>query len=610
MKLIYSLFARVRGRSPISSVAVGKAKSSCFERALLVLGLVMLLALGVRAQTVTQTLALRAGWNAVWLDIEPTNSNVNVVLAGVPLVSLWTFADRITSVDFIEDLNEPVWNRARWLVHVPTNRLESFQNTLFTMPAKRAYLLQVSNAFTLRVTGRPLWRNRPWTPDAYTLRGFPVDPENPPDFNTFFRPSAAHADRATGQLQKIYRLNSFGQWSLVSPGDRITYGEAYWVYTKGGSDYIAPLEVRLVAGDSLDFGASVSSTTLGFKHQNGSSVGLSLPGNVGPSPLVYQPFTPGSRNEWVAFTDPLVVPPSAAHQLRLAIRRNNLTSGRYTSVLEIRDGAGTRIQLGVSAMTPPATENGAGGRNAAANGFKPAAVDPADPAGLWVGNAKIDSVNEVNSTAGAADPKPVGNHFSLRLMVHVDGSGTARLLKEVVQMWQNGTTTEDANGEPVAENPGRFVLVTDERLFPNFRGATLLDGTSVGRRLSTIGYDFDAPAGSKALTLTGAFGGDHVLSGTIQLDPQFPTNPFRHKFHPDHDNRNTPPGRTEVYQVTRQIFLQFSNAPPPGVQAMDYGYLVKAGAYRETVTGLNKTPITCQGIFQLRRVCNVAVLNQ
>ena len=566
----------------------------------------------VHAQSVTQSFNLRAGWNAIWLEVEPANSEVNAVLAGTPLVSLWTYAERLTSVDFIADVNEPVWNRSRWLVHVPTNRLESFQNTLFAMPGKRAYLLQVSNAFTLEITGRPVWRQRAWAPNAYTLRGLPVDPGNPPDFNTFFHPSSAHFDQAAGRLQKIYRLNRLGQWSLVSSSERITYGEAYWVFTKGGSDYVAPLNVKLDVGDALDFGASVSSVTLEFDNPNASSLVFSLGEAGSPGPLLYQPISTTPNLAWVPLTSPLFVPASAAPRFRLALRRNQLPVGRYASVLEIKDGQGTRIQLGVAAVKLAGSDGGGGGGGSGGGGSQ-LSLSPATTglAGLWVGNASIRAVNEVDSFEGPTTLTPVANHFSLRLLVHVDASGVARLLKEVVQLWQNGTTTNDVNGTPVQETPGRFVLVTDERLFPNFSGSTLIDGTSVGRRISTIGFDFDAIGGSNMLPLSGVFGGGNTLAGTFAIGPSFPTNPFRHKFHPDHNNLavDLTPSK-EVYSITRQISLQFSNAPPPGVTAIDYGYRVQAGTYNETVIGLNKTPILCQGLFQLTRISDVAVLNQ
>src|SRR5216117_93234 len=58
-----------------------------------------------------------------------------------------------------------------------------------------------------------------------------------------------------------------------------------------------------------------------------------------------------------------------------------------------------------------------------------------------------------------------------------------------------------------------------------------------------------------------------------------PTNPYRHKFHPDHDNLNArfDGPATEAYSTTRQIELEFTTAPPAGPAAPDYGYSVMGG---------------------------------
>ena len=67
-------------------------------------------------------------------------------------------------------------------------------------------------------------------------------------------------------------------------------------------------------------------------------------------------------------------------------------------------------------------------------------------------------------------------------------------------------------------------------------------GQLVGRRLSsaTLDYDQNSPgydAVHKALLLTGTgFGANRTLVTTVLLDKNHPTNPFRHRYNPDHDN--------------------------------------------------------------------------
>ena len=564
------------------------------------------------AQTIPQTFSLRSGWNSIWLDVEPVDPAVATVLAGAPLVSVWTFADRLSAVDFVEDTAEPVWNRDRWLRFVPTNHPAAFQNNLFTMPGKRAYLIQLTNAFTLTVTGRPAWRARAWVPDAYNLRGFPVDPAGPPTFQEFFRFSPAHFDAAAGHLQKIYRLAATGQWTLVAPTDVMRYGEACWVFAHGGSDYVAPFNVTLEGGDGLDFGSQRDARKLTFANLRDANTSVGLRDLAASSALSYVRFNPTNVNEWVALSGTVAYPLAGGASLpwRTRIRRSDLASGSYNSVLEITDGQGTRFQIPVTADALTAAAAGgpaSGGGPAAAGG----ASDGYSLAGLWMGHASIAAVNEVNTTHAGTNT-PTAGEFNLRLLLHVDRNGTVRLLKEVTQLWKDGVATNNAAGQAVVQTPGHFVLVTEESLFAQFSGATLRDGTQAGRRLSAIGYDFPTAAGANYLLLAGAFGGNNELTGTITLTPQSPTNPFRHKYHPDHDNLDDRFAnfKAESYEVTRTLSLEFSSTAPAGFNDPDYGYRVQGGTYRETVTGLNKSPITCQGTFRLTRLSDIGVLNQ
>ena len=104
-------------------------------------------------------------------------------------------------------------------------------------------------------------------------------------------------------------------------------------------------------------------------------------------------------------------------------------------------------------------------------------------------------------------------------------------------MWQESTRTNDASGNLVVDRPGRFVLLTDDTLLPQFKGGVLRGGQAAGRRLSTVDYDF--PTGSSNyLAMSGLFGPGQNAQCTITLDPTFPTNPFLHRYHPDHDNKD------------------------------------------------------------------------
>jgi hypothetical protein len=248
------------------------------------------------------------------------------------------------------------------------------------------------------------------------------------------------------------------------------------------------------------------------------------------------------------------------------VQRNVIAPGAYAATIKIADGAGTRWLVPVNASAPILK-------------------------GLWIGTVAIQKVGEVHNDT-STDPTPVAAEFQFRILLHVDKDGQVRLLKEVIQMWQDGT-----NGDP-----GHFVLLTDDSLIPQYKGVSLQDGELVGRRISSVAYDFPG----HYVDMNGSFGG--MLSCSIVLEPDFPTNPFKHKYHPDHDNLSADykSPKEEAYRITRKITFDFEI--PDGTQ-LGAGYSIMGGTYREEVMGLHKNPIIAEGEFSLNLANVTDVLN-
>ena len=167
--------------------------------------------------------------------------------------------------------------------------------------------------------------------------------------------------------------------------------------------------------------------------------------------------------------------------------------------------------------------------------------------------------------------------------------------------------------------PGRFVLLTDERLAANYRGAALRDGQAVGRRFSTAAFSFREPI---PMSATGNFGiADTVISCSVTNGYNDPLNPFRHKFHPDHDNLNSDyealivkmdhrgPYTSESFTITRQLQLQFTANDPDNLALAGWGDNQLGGIYRETIIGLHRVPLLIQGTFRLHQATRVGILN-
>lgn len=161
-------------------------------------------------------------------------------------------------------------------------------------------------------------------------------------------------------------------------------------------------------------------------------------------------------------------------------------------------------------------------------------------------------------------------------------------------MWQDGTA------EP--PTPGRYVLVTDDSKIPQFKGVALRDGELAGRRFSTVSYDFPAVGGLSHIAMSGSFAISNSLSVGFTLPADHPTNPFRHRYHPDHNNLE------ESFAISRFIELQI--APPPPNPPPDYGHREVSGPYVEVISGLHQTNIVAAGTFFLRRVASTPVLDQ
>lgn len=199
-------------------------------------------------------------------------------------------------------------------------------------------------------------------------------------------------------------------------------------------------------------------------------------------------------------------------------------------------------------------------------------------AGLWTGEVTLNRVSEVHfrQTTGTT-PTETAAPFSMRVLLHVDGAGGVKLLKEAILMQTPGTA-------PVQ------VIVTQPALISNFVGIVERSGRLTGRRFSTAGF----PMSGDRLALSGSLVAGGSASGTLTLAADHPVNPSRHKYHPDLSNAGV--------AVTRAITLTVN----AGDSAEDH---LLAGTWSESMSGLHKDAIQVSGEMSLVRVSTVAVLN-
>jgi hypothetical protein len=181
--------------------------------------------------------------------------------------------------------------------------------------------------------------------------------------------------------------------------------------------------------------------------------------------------------------------------------------------------------------------------------------------------------------------------MALRLIVHNDAGGTARLLQRVYTGLRQQTNQ---------------ILATQE---------SLLDSDQLGtaRRISAAHLPWSRTNPGWVFTNTLAQG--NTVGTTVATDyNDHAANPFLHTYHPDHDNRTaafnvTQPQGVESYRLERSITLALL---PPGDDfvSLTSGSRSLQGQYDETVRviGQDTREFRTRGTFSLNRVSEISTL--
>jgi hypothetical protein len=561
-------------------------------RFLHLLAAVLLLA-PIAGRAATQSVVLKPGWNSVWLTVDPADPNPGAVFANLPVAQVWCWFPTETPVEFIDNPDKGLFNVDGWHAYIPETQPNAFLSNLGAIQAHRPYLIKLegkSNA-TLTVNGPTAFKPLKWRADSFNLVGFHVDPTlGGGAAGAFFLSADAHRNQA------MHRLDASGIWTPLPDSAPIKAGEAYWIFSKGMSQFNGPIEVQIKDGN-FDFGTIVSEKQVTLINNSAFESAVSL--NAGGFPLLVASESAGVITWAPAPTLTQTVPAGGKSILRLGVQRAGLTAAVESTITVTAPGVSLPFPAKVSGDAASAAAPAAGLSERAGA----AAAEPAVPpnAGLWVGQISMNKVNDVNGAAGVAVPTPA--EFDLRFIVHVNATGVAKLLKQVVLMKKT---------VPVGQ-PAAFVLITDDTRLPDFTGAVLKDGQPFGYRVSSIGFDF---AGNE-LALTGIFGTS--LAGSVVVDRTLATHPMKHRYHPDHDDLdaqfkplpnpvpvNGTPDQDEVWKITRTLALTFAAAPAnpkPGDAT------VRTGTYKETIAGLHRQPLVVEGTFTLRRVNQLTELN-
>ncbi len=608
-----------------------------------------------------QTVTLDDGWNAVWLEIEPVDANgdpkapqdvfnnaaISVIATPKQLAGLAEFfGDAPVDADDINQGPTSQFNEGGWEIWLRTD--PSGDSNLVMTFGSRPYLIHVdpgTGQFGLPLTGKARFFRPTWTPDRYNLVGFHTN--GTITFQDFFAPSGgAHP------VGKIYELDAAtGAWSIVTAGDPILPDTAYWIFSDGPSDYMGPVAVDfdLAGTGRLSFGGPGDAVTVDVDPDtlvvdledivltNLDATNTAVPeldlikAEPGMGSLKLHVVRPTAdnlawdrRNEVDPVEMVTVMPsdieesiaPQTSGVLTLGAERAwSSTPAARTNLYRLRTGGGNEVWLPIHAVNsdvPPDTVS---------------APPMGSLAGLWVGEAIIDSVTSI-----VEDGEPVRKAASkapVRIILHSDASDVVSLLSHVTIMQ---TKTADPDVEPVP------VLVVDQAKIPFFEGIKERNGKLVGIRIEAVAYDMprkldintQAALVAKAalqvpqvvledeqdvldfllarslrhpnlvedyklsLTMNGNLGAGQTVGtteGSLGLDPFHRSNPFRHAFHQQH---------ARGANISREIEIVFDTEQPIAGRLN--------GTFSDTLKGITKSDLQLTGRVTLERVSAVDTL--
>lgn len=552
------------------------------KKAAPLLALALALVGGSRALAQWQTVAynLRGGWNAIYLHGEATHADIDTLLASHPsVVSVWRWNPNPTQTGFSVSPLVPGSGTAEWSVWT---RGAATGNTLDSLTGQTAYLVQCAGAATdahvVPITQRVLPPRAVWVRNGANLLGFPsrLNGATYPLFSTYFATFPA----ATAVNAKIFKYAG-GPLGAANPAqvfsvtsERLDRNQAYWFESAVVGDFYSPIEITPSLPEGLAFGRSGSLVTVRVRNRSSSPVTIAVapaasaaaPAGqdavVGPVPLKRRSFVSAtaSYSETAigsGFSE--VVGPQATVEFSFTPDRSQLTGASgdfYASLLRFTDSANLiDIILPVSARV-------------------------GSHAGLWIGDITVDRVASL--APGATGTGAVARPFPLRVLLHVDDSGQARLLSQVFI--------------------GKLASAPEEIGLATVESALLASAKADAARIVAAHLPLDTALASGS----GSVGLDTTLVRTVVLPFDDATNPFVHQYHPDHDNRDARGGllaaSVESPAVTRACTFAFSATPVGDTGSLGWGSTVLGGAYSETVTGLHKNPIILSGTFVIRRV--------
>lgn len=534
------------------------------------------------AQWQSISYTLRGGWNSIYLHGDASHATIETLLTSRPeVVAIWRWNPNPTQVQFSASSLVPTNGTPEWSVWTRGGSA----NTLAALTGQAAYLVEcsgtISNTYVLPIVQKVEPPRSTWVRNGANFLGFParLNNGNYPMMSAYF----ATFPVAIATNTKIYQyvggpLGAGNPMQVFSPNlEPLDRTKAYWFEAAVTANFYAPLEVSPSNLEGLVYGRNGSLVTVRVRNRTAAAVNLtvapmdSAPAPVGQTqitaavPLTYLTFN--STSGQYVFTPVttgigVVVGPQSSVELTFGVDRSQITGtpgDLYASLLRFTDG-GNLMDV-----------------------YLPVSAQVTSLAGLWIGEATVTNVqSKVPGVAGTT----TGRSFPLRVLLHVDNSGNARLLSQVFM--------------------GKLAVAPNNVGLSTLESGLKPSDLATARRFTAV----HLPPETVLATGTGSVAIGQTLVRTVTLTHSAPTNPYVHTYHPDHDNRNPRfdaqlgPG-IESPTVTRVCSFTFTAAPPGGGTVPGWGSSVIGGTYAETITGIHKSSTTVTGTFEVRRVSEI-----
>lgn len=538
---------------------------------------------GARAQWLTKTYPLVSGWNGIWLAGDASHTPLSQLITAYPeITEVWRWNPNPDQIEFSQTPSSPTTNSEEWTVW---KRDVPEEQQLTGLLPNSSYLIRCASPVTLSLKQKAVPPSAAWLISGANFLGFPSagSGASAPTLSSYLASFPSASTTVLAPTTKIYKYIGGelgpGNPLQVAPGsETLSAGRAYWFNVATVSDFTGPVEYELPSTAGLSFGRTGSTITVGVMNRSTSSLTLSVSlqgsepapdnqqGVTGGVPLTRRVFNTSTNSyDETAVDSGFAVTVAASGRLNLEFGINRgAMAGQpddfYASILRIRDSANlSDVLLPVSAQT-------------------------SSPAGLWICQA---SVTNVVSTVPGANGSGTSRPFPLVFLMHMDGSGTARLLSQVYL----GKLT-------LAGNP-LGICISEDRVL-GYNDSDVKPQRFLAPQMPRVPY----------INGTGSFAAETTSRWTITVPFDDPTNPFVHTYHPDHDNlsaRLEPLGnKAESYTITRTCDFKFTSSPPDGSTITGWGSTILGGTYAETLKGLNKSDLSTSGTFVMRRVSEIA----